>query len=396
MPASIVLKRGRERSLLRRHPWVFSGAIDRVHGCPGSGETVELLAADGALVGRGAYSPRSQIAVRLWTFDDQQVDAPLLRSRLERAVRLRHDLLEQGQTTAVRLVNAESDGLPGLVLDRYGDHLVCQLLAAGVERWRMTILELLADLVPCAGIFERSDVEVRSKEGLPPRAGVVAGDPPPDLLQIREGECLYLVDIQRGHKTGFYLDQRDNRARAAVHGRCAHAVLNAFAYTGGFGVAALRAGARHVTNVESSAAALELGQRNLELNDIDPARAEQVVGDVFSVLRRFRDAGRSFDMVVLDPPKFVESRAQLERGSRGYKDINLLAFKLLRPGGTLLTFSCSGLVEPPLLQKIVADAALDAGREAVILERLGQPADHPVALSFPEGAYLKGLVCRVP
>jgi 23S rRNA (cytosine1962-C5)-methyltransferase len=391
----VVLKAGRARALERRHPWVFSGAVARVEGEPGPGETVELRADDGRLLGRGAFSPRSQIAVRVWSFNpDEPVDRSLLRGRLERALELRESLgLE---TDAMRLVNAESDGLPGLVIDRYGDHLVCQLLSTGPERWRDTLVEVLGELVPGAtGIYERSDAAVRAKEGLEPRVGLLTGAEPPELIQIHEGDCRFLVDVRGGHKTGFYLDQRDARRRLQSLADTADDVLDAFAYTGGFAVAALRAGAGRVTSVDSSRPALSLCAANIAQNGIDPDRGEQLEGDVFSVLRRFRDARRSFDLAVLDPPKFVESRAQLERGSRGYKDINLLALKLLRPGGTLLTFSCSGLMDPALHQKIVADAAVDAGREARIVGRLGQPADHPVALSFPEGRYLKGLVCRV-
>jgi 23S rRNA (cytosine1962-C5)-methyltransferase len=393
--ATAILKAGRERSLLRRHPWVFSGAIARLEEAPASGETVELHAADGRVLGRGAYSPRSQIAVRVWTFDpDEEVGSDLLRTRLARAIAARAALPTTWRSSAARLVNAESDGLPGLVVDRYDRFLVCQLLSAGPERLRAELVALLGELVPCDGIYERSDVEVRAKEGREPRAGLLVGEAPPELLEIEEGPCRYLVDLRAGHKTGFYLDQRESRARLAAYAP-GREVLNAFAYTGSFGIVALAHGATRVTNVERSAAALELGRRNLALNGLAPNSVEEIEGDVFKQLRRFRDARREFDLVTLDPPKFAESRAQLERAARGYKDINLLAFKLLRPGGLLLTFSCSGLVVPELFQKIVADAALDAGREATILERLGLPADHPTALAFPEGSYLKGLVCRV-
>jgi 23S rRNA (cytosine1962-C5)-methyltransferase len=390
----VVLKAGRERSLERRHPWVFSGAVARVEGSPRPGDTVALVADDGRPLGRGAYSPRSQIVVRMWSFDpDEPVDRPLLRRRLEHALALRGSLgLE---TDALRVVNAESDGLPGLVVDRYADHLVCQLLSTGPERWRATLVELLGELASAAGIYERSDAAVRAKEGLEPRTGLLAGAEPPELIPIHEGRRRYLVDVRGGHKTGFYLDQRDARRRLRRLAGEAGDVLDAFAYTGGFTVAALSAGAARVTSVDASRSALDLCERNLELNGLPPDRGERIEGDVFKVLRRFRDSRRTFDLVVLDPPKFIESRAQLERGSRGYKDINLLALKLLLPGGTLVTFSCSGLMDPALHQKIVADAAVDAGREARIIGRLGQPGDHPVALGFPEGAYLKGLVCRV-
>jgi 23S rRNA (cytosine1962-C5)-methyltransferase len=392
---TLILKAGREKSLLRRHPWVFSGAIAQIEGAPAPGETVEVVAADGAWLGRGAYSPHSQIAVRVWTFDEAEAITPeFFRARLARAMAVRAALLTEAGTTAYRLVNAESDFLPGLIVDRYGDWLVCQLLSAGAERWRDDLVAALSDLVPCAGIYERSDVDVRAKEGLPLRTGGLAGPAPPERVEIAEHGAHFWVDILQGHKTGFYLDQRDNRAlvRVAASGR---EVLNCFAYTGAFGVSALLGGAAHVTQVESSGAALELAQHHIALNGLEAGRAAHVEGDVFQVLRQYRDSRRQFDLIVLDPPKFAESKHQVERAARGYKDINLLAFKLLRPGGLLFTFSCSGSVPPDLFQKIVADAALDAGRAAQMVRRLTQSADHPVALSFPEGEYLKGLVCRV-
>jgi 23S rRNA (cytosine1962-C5)-methyltransferase len=396
MPA-IILKPGREKSLLRRHPWIFSGAIAQVDGKPESGETVEVHAADGAHLGWGAYSPQSQIAARVWTFNPAlSIASEFFRAQLTKALAMRLDLgaWAADPTSASRLVNAESDGLPGLVVDRYADYLVCQFLSAGAERWKREIVRLLDELVPNKGIYERSDVEVREKEGLPPTTGVLAGSLPPALVEIREGECRFLVDVVRGHKTGFYLDQRENRALVARYA-AGREILNCFAYTGGFSVWALRGGAIRVTNVETSAAALDLGQRQAELNGLNLGQLENVEGDVFQVLRRYRDARRQFDLIILDPPKFAESHSQVERASRGYKDINLLAFKLLRGGGVLFTFSCSGLVTADLFQKIVAGAALDSGREVQIVQRLTQAPDHPVALNFPEGEYLTGLVCRL-
>ncbi len=391
---TLVLKPGREKSVLRRHPWIFSGAVAKVEGSPEAGETVEVLASDGKPLGVGAYSPQSQIVARMWDFDPAtRVTADFVRSRLQVALSMRQ-ALGGVAGTAGRLVNAESDGLPGLVIDRYADFLVCQFLSAGAERWKGEVVQLLGELVPCRGIYERSDVDVREKEGLPPATGVLAGSAPDDPLEIEEGACHFWVDLKRGHKTGFYLDQRENRAIVGgLAGK--REVLNCFAYTGGFAVYALRAGASQVINVDTSAAALDLAQRNMELNEMDLSRAENVEGDVFRVLRSYRDARRQFDLIVLDPPKFAESHSQIERATRGYKDINLLAFKLLRSGGLLATFSCSGLIRPDLFQKIVAGAALDAGRDAQILRRLSQSPDHPVALNFPEGEYLKGLICRV-
>ncbi len=392
---AIVVKRGREKSLLRRHPWIFSGAVARVVGDPAAGETVDVLLQDGSRVARGAFSPRSQIVVRVWTFEpDEDVTPDFFRGRIERAAALRGSSARSDDPGAARLVNAESDGLPGVIVDRYGAWLVIQALATGADRWRDCIAAELARIIPGRGIYERSDVDVREKEGLEKRSGLLSGNEPPELIEILEGPCRYLVDVRRGHKTGFYLDQRENRAAVAEYAAGAD-MLNCFSYTGGFGVAALAAGAGRVTNIDSSAAELDLSRRIVELNGFDGGAVEHVEGDAFAILRRYRDEGRSFDLVVLDPPKFAQSRAHLERASRGYKDINLLAMKLLRAGGTLFTFSCSGLLAPELFQKIVADAALDAGRDARIVRRLSQAADHPVALPFPEGAYLKGLVCRI-
>lgn len=395
MNVKILLKKDREKSLLRQHPWLFSGAIEKVVGEPQPGETVELRAHDGRFLGRGAWSPQSQIAVRVWSFDENEaIDADFFRRRLTRAIAQRESLYIPGVSDAVRLVNAESDGLPGLIVDRYADYLVVQFLSAGAEFWREAILAALTDLKPVTGIYERSDVDVREKEGLPLRQGLLWGSEPPEFVTIHENSRRFLVDVRNGHKTGFYLDQRDNRQKITEFAT-GREVLNCFAYTGGFAVTALSAGAAKVTNVESSADALEVLDRNMELNGFDPAKVENLTEDVFQMLRKFRDQGRSFDLIVLDPPKFAESKSQIERASRGYKDINLLAFKLLRPGGVLFTFSCSGQMVPELFQKIVADAALDAGKTAQIIMRLSQSADHPTALSFPEGHYLKGLVCRI-
>jgi len=399
--ATIILKAGRDKSLRRRHPWIFSGAIDRWAGAPpASGATVAVQAAEGTALGWGAWSPLSQIAVRMWAFDPAtEITPELFHERLRLALAARQPLHQRADLTAYRLVNAESDGLPGLVVDRYGGYLVCQCLTAGAEFWKSTLVEQLGDLAPkfigpVAGIYERSDVDVREKEGLAPTAGPLAGDAPPETVTVQEYDCRFEVQIRTGHKTGFYLDQRENRRLLAEYAAGAE-VLNCFAYTGGFGVWALRGGARQVTNVESSAAALELAAANTKLNGFDQSQVENVAGDVFNVLRRYRDSRRQFDLIVLDPPKFAESRAQVDGAARGYKDINLLAFKLLRPGGGLFTFSCSGLITPDLFQKIVAGAAADSGRDAQIVRRLSQGPDHPVALSFPEGEYLKGLVCRV-
>jgi 23S rRNA (cytosine1962-C5)-methyltransferase len=394
--ALVRLKPGREKSLLRRHPWVFSGAIAKVEGNqdgPELGETVDIVDAQGNFLARGAYSPHSQIRVRVWSWEPQEEIGPgFFRERLIRALTARQELIDPEQTDAYRLVHAESDGLPGLIVDRYGETLVMQCLSSGAERWRETLAGLLAELTGSACIFERSDADVRALEGLGPRVGAICGPEPPERLRIRENGLSFWVDVRQGHKSGFYLDQRKNRVRLRAISRDRQ-VLDCFAYTGGFTVSALAGGAAAVTAVDSSGGALDLARENVKLNHLAEERAAWVEGDVFQALRAYRDQGRAFDLIILDPPKFATTAAQAQRAARGYKDINLLAFKLLRPGGLLVTFSCSGGVGEELFQKIVAGAALDAGVEAKILERLHQGPDHPVALNFPEGAYLKGMIC---
>jgi len=392
---TINLKPEREKSLIRRHPWIFSGAIARINGTAQHGETVDVLSAKGAWFARGAFSPHSQISVRIWTFNPDEAITPLFfRSRLQRAIESRKSLSGIRQSNAYRLVNSESDGLPGLIVDHYADFLVCQFLSAGAEYWKSTIISQLMELLPVKGIYERSDVDVREKEGLKKMSGILAGEEPPELLEIYENQYRFLVDVKAGHKTGFYLDQRDNRALLADFAPGAE-VLNCFAYSGSFGVVALKAGASHVTNIESSAALLTLAQKNVALNGLNPSQVSAVNGDVFSILRQYRDAGRQFDLIVLDPPRFVDSRAHLLKATRGYKDINLLALKLLKSGGVLFTFSCSGLVDRDLFQKIVASAAADAQRDVQVYRWLTQATDHPTALHFPEGSYLKGLIGKV-
>jgi 23S rRNA (cytosine1962-C5)-methyltransferase len=390
--SGLVLKKGREKSLRRRHPWVFSGAIDKVLGKPGPGDTVWVKDSSGKLYGKAAYSAKSQIRARVWTFDpEEEVDVAFFRARLGRALALREALPARRHTNALRLVHGESDGLPGLVVDRYADVLVAQFLAAGVERWRDPILDALSELTAAEAIFERSDAEVRKLEALPARVGFARGNRNASRCPIVEYGLNFRVDVEQGQKTGFFLDQRENRQRVRelASGR---EVLDGFCYTGGFSIAALAGGARHVTAIESSAPALEVARDNLAANPLDGGKIEFVHGDVFKELRALRDRGASFQMVVLDPPKFAPTAAQARNAARAYKDINLLAFKLLAPGGLLATFSCSGGVSPELFQSIVAGAALDAGAEAKIIERFSAAADHPVALEFPEGEYLKGLL----
>ncbi|HEX7974274.1 MAG TPA: class I SAM-dependent methyltransferase [Anaerolineales bacterium] len=392
---TVRLKPGREKSILRGHPWIFSGAVAEVDAAPAEGETVEVLASSGEFLAWGAYSPSSQIRVRVWTRDRQEaVGGPFFRSRLRQALAERQALVAAGETDALRLVHGESDGLPGLIVDRYADTLVVQVLSSGAERWRELLVDLLVELTGIERVYERSDVDVRRLENLAERTGLLRGSEPPGRITIRENGLRFWVDVRLGHKTGTYLDQRRNRARVGqlAAGR---QMLDCFCYTGGFTCNALAGNAVSVLAVDGSAEALALARENLALNRLPAEKADFQEGDVFQVLRKLRDQGRSFDLVVLDPPKFAQTAAQAERAARGYKDINLLAFKLLRPGGILATFSCSGGVSEDLFQKIVAGAALDAGVHAQITEYLHQGADHPVALNFPEGAYLKGFIVRV-
>lgn len=393
--AELVLKSGRERSVLLRHPWVFSGSVVEVRGDPSPGETVEIRSHAGEWLARGAYSPRSQLRVRIWTWAaDEAVDEAFFQRRVGLAIEARRRLASSGVTTAYREIHAESDGLPGLVVDRYGSLRVIQLLSAGAECWRQSIVSALAARGDCAGVFERSDVDVRTLEGLLPRTGSAWGEAPAQALTVDENALRFYVDVVAGQKTGFYLDQRDNRAlvRAWVGGG---EVLDCFCYSGGFTLAALAAGAASVTSVDTSAEGLDLARRNVALNGFAGERCEWLQEDVFAALRRMRDRRRSYDAIILDPPRFAATSAHVHRAARGYKDINLLAFKLLRPGGLLFTYSCSGGVTPELFQRIVAGAAQDAGVSASVVAWLGQPEDHPVALSFPEGHYLKGLACRL-
>lgn len=390
---TVILKPGREKSLMRRHPWVFSGAIHRVEEATPGG-IVRVLAHDGHFLARGYYNPHSQIRVRVLTWEEgETVDADFWRRRVAAAWARRVSPQVRGEGDAWRAIHAESDGLPGLIVDVYGPWLVLQVLTLGIENALEAILPALVEIARPRGILERSDVDVRRQEGLAPRVRVLWGDAPPERVEIKEGGHRFLVDVWRGHKTGFYLDQRLNRAVVAgwSEGR---EVLNAFAYTGGFAVYALAGGARHVVNVDTSAAALALAAENLARNGFSPDRWTNEEGDVFQVLRQYVTEGRTFDMIILDPPKFATGKATVQRAARGYKDINRLAFMLLQDGGILVTFSCSGLVDADLFQKIVFSAAVDAGVDGQILAYLSQPPDHPILLTFPEGRYLKGMVIR--
>lgn len=422
---TVTLKPSKDKSLLRRHPWVYANAIDRVDGKPAPGATVIVRAHDGRFLARAAYSPHSQIRLRVWSFDENEpIDHAFFKRRVQRALAHRRAMISG--TDAVRLVFGEADGLPGLIVDYYvaargaahtgdaaaraaeggaaapvapGDgegrgQLVCQFMAAGVEHWKGAIVAALVAATGCPNVYERSDVSIREKEGLEQTTGVLAGDAPPDTLIANENGVLYHVDVRNGHKTGFYVDQRENRALVAQYARDRD-VLNCFCYTGGFSLAALKGGAKRVVSIDSSGDALALAQRNVAANGFDAARAQWLDADAFKTLRRLVDEGERFDLIVLDPPKFAPTRDSVDRAARAYKDINLSGLKLLRPGDLLFTYSCSGAIDMDLFQKIVAGAAADAKVDARILKRLGAGVDHPLLTAFPEGEYLKGLLLQI-
>jgi len=391
----IMLKKGRDKSLLRKHPWIFSGAIDSTKEIFQNGETVEVRSADGKFLCWGSFSSHSQISVRILSFNqDEKIDTGFFKSKIKQAINFRSEILNTEITNAYRIINAESDWLPGLVVDKYSDFLVCQFLSAGAEFWKDVIVNQLAEILKPAGIYERSDVAVRSKEGLQPIAGVLFGTEPPDLLEILENKKKFFVDIKNGHKTGFYLDQRENRLLLSQFCK-GKEILNCFSFSGSFSVYALESGAKKITNVDSSSEALLLADKNIALNNFEKSDYENINDDVFKYLRKLRDTDKLFDVIILDPPKFAESVNQITKASRGYKDVNLLALKLLNKGGVLFTFSCSGHVTPELFNKIVADAALDSGKHVNVMKYLSQSPDHTISTNFPEGHYLKGLVCKV-
>ncbi len=394
--AQLILMPGKERSAFKQHhPWVFAGSVGRLEGRARPGDTVEVLADNLRPLGRAAYSPKSQIRARFWTFDaEESIDDAFFKRRVAAAVERRRAMPELRGQQGLRLIHAESDGLPGVIADQYGDTIVIQLTSAGADKWRNAIVAGLVKATGCARVYERSDSDVRGMEGLEPTTGWLYGEAPATPLSIDENGVRLAVDVVGGHKTGFYLDQRDNRA---LLGQLAAGkdVLNCFCYTAGFSLQALAGGAASVLSIDSSGPALAQGKANLALNPQLPAeRAHWQEADVFQALRDFKKEGRQFDLIVLDPPKFAPSAAHANRAARAYKDINLLGFRLLKPGGLLMTYSCSGGIGLELFQKIVAGAALDAGRNARIVQRLAGAADHPVALDFPEGEYLKGLLCQ--
>jgi 23S rRNA (cytosine1962-C5)-methyltransferase len=397
----VFLKAGKERSLQRRHPWIYAGSIGRVVGNPGSGDTVAIRAPDGRFLAWAAYSPESSIRARLWSMEEScLIDADFFRARLTRAVRARDALAVR--TSARRLVFGEADGLPGLVVDRYGDQLVAQFMAAGVDLHKEVIADALLEVTGCANLYERSDAAVRGREGLPSVERVLRGAAPPEFVQVQEDGIAYLVDVRNGHKTGFYVDQRESRATLTqvVRQRVQTSsepvrVLNCFSYTGGFSMAALAGGASEAVSVDSSGDALAMARRHAVLNGYSEQQAPTSDENVFDALKRLEVARERFDVIVLDPPKFAPSAHHVDKAARAYKDINLRGLRLLKEGGYLLTFSCSGAINVELFQQIVAGAVMDSGRDAQLLQRLAAGWDHPMAMVHPEGEYLKGLLLRV-
>ena len=394
----LCLKKGREKPVNNRHPWIFSGAISEiVGGEPQPGELVDIIGADGKWLAKAYFNPLSQIQARILSWDQAQViDEEFWREKLERAIGFREALPLEPTTSAYRLVNAEADGIPGLVVDKYNNYLVFQALTAGIDRRKEMLVSILAELLSPDGIIERSDVAVRKKEGLNKVTAQRFGNSPPEEITVLENGHSFITNLYRGHKTGLYLDQRVNRATVCrpeyVAGRD---VLNVFAYTGGFAINAAAAGANRITNIDTSATMLEGARQNIKLNGWERPDDEYITGDAFLKLRQLRDDGRQFDVVIVDPPKFAHAKGDIPAACRGYKDINLLAMQLLRNNGLLATFSCSGLIDGGLFQKVLFGASIDAGRDVQIIQLLAQAADHPVLLTFPESFYLKGFICHV-
>ena len=393
--ADLILKSGNDRSVLRRHPWIFAGSVDRLEGRARAGDTVLVMDSRGKPLARAAWSPESQIRARVWSFDpEQSIDHAFIKRAVAASVARRANHPWLAGQDGVRLIHGESDGLPGVIADRYGAMVVVQLTSAGADKWRDAIVAGLVQATGCSAVYERSDSDVRKLEGLGPVTGLVYGEMPESLTIVENGVRME-VDVAGGHKTGFYLDQRENRQ---LTGRLAAGrdVLNCFCYTGGFSLQALAGGAKSVISIDSSGPALATAARNMALNpQLDASRAEWREDDVFQALRKLKAEDRKFDLIILDPPKFAPSAAHAERAARAYKDINLLGLRLLNPGGILMTYSCSGGIGLEMFQKIVASAASDVGIDARILHRLSAAPDHPVGLAVPEGEYLKGLACQV-
>jgi 23S rRNA (cytosine1962-C5)-methyltransferase len=390
----IILKKGKEKAAILRHPWIFSGALDKIKGSPANGEIVAVWSASQEFLAYGYFNDQSRVALRLMEWDQSvTIDEAWYAQRLEKAIASRADILNENTNTC-RLVFSEADLLPGLIVDKYADFLSLQILSAGMENAKQTIINILRSLLNPKGIFDKSDAGARKHENLEPADGLLWGEQPPEFLEVKENGVIYHINIADGQKSGFYCDQRDNREILAAYTK-GKTVLDCFCYSGGFTLNSLKAGASHVTSVDSSALAIETLKHNLELNGFSEAMQNSVQSDVNKQLRVFKDENKKFEVVVLDPPKYAPSRSALDRAARAYKDLNRLGMMILEPGGILATFSCSGAVDMETFKQIIAWAALDAGREVQILKQFHQPEDHPIRMSFPEGEYLKGLLLRV-
>ncbi|QQL49727.1 class I SAM-dependent rRNA methyltransferase [Mucilaginibacter ginkgonis] len=392
----VILKKGKEKAVLQKHPWVFSGAIDKVKGKPANGDVVRLIDTQDRFMAYGFYNDQSRVALRLleWN-EDVQINAEWFRNKVAIAVKSRQELLADGTTNTCRLIFSEADYLPGLIVDKYADYLSLQILTSGIENNKATIINALQELLNPAGIFDKSDASSRGHEGMDASdGGVLAGNHPPEIVEVKENGITYGINIAEGQKSGFYCDQRDNRHIVATHAK-GKKLLDCFSYTGGFSLNALKNGAAQVISVDSSALAIETLKKNISLNNLDDLRFTAIQSDVNKQLRRFKEESETFDVIVLDPPKYAPSRSALDRASRAYKDLNRIAMLLLNKGGLLATFSCSGAMDIDTFKQVLAWAALDAGKEVQFIYQFCQPEDHPVRSSFPEGEYLKGLLCRV-
>lgn len=386
----IILKKGREVPVLRGHPWIFSGALEEIDGNTDAAGVADVFDWEKHWIARGLFSPKSQIRVRLLTRQKEEIDGDFFFRRISEALAIRKSILS-GVTNAYRIINGEGDFLPGLIVDRYNEFIVCQFFTAGMDYFKPFIVESLSSLLAATGIFEKSEGRVRNEEDIEPSVGVLAGEPPPELIAIEENGFKFVIDLRRGQKTGFFLDQRDNRVFLSTIARDKK-ILNCFSYSGAFSVYALGGGAKEVVSLDSSRPALELAERNLALNGFEFGGSELLKGDAFTYLK---ECGSAFDIIVLDPPSLARKRGDVDGATGGYKFLNLHALRHVRPGGLLLTFSCSQHLSIDLFQKVVFGAAVDAGRKVTLLKRLGHPIDHPVSLHHPEGEYLKGLVLRV-
>ena len=391
----VVLKKGKEKAALQKHPWIFSGAIDKVKGAPVNGEVVKVFAGDKSFLAYGYYNSESRVAVRMLEWDEEQlINKGWYEQKLKKAIASRQHVLADPATNTCRLVFSEADYLPGLIVDKYADFLSLQILSSGIESAKADIIDILrAELNP-KGIFDKSDATARTHENMEASQGLLWGETPPEFIEVTENGLRYHINIADGQKSGFYCDQRDNREILAAYTKDKE-VLDCFCYSGGFTLNSLKYGAKHVTSVDSSGLAIETLQHNLGLNGFDANRQNSIQSDVNKQLRAFKEEGKTFDIIVLDPPKYAPSRSALDRAARAYKDLNRLGMLLLNPGGILATYSCSGAVDLETFKQIIAWAALDAGKEVQIIKQFHQPEDHPVRISFPEGEYLKGLLVRV-